>query len=459
MAKFAIKKNKTILVSLFAVIVLTQILIMNFVELSYDEAYYWVYSQFLDFGYYDHPPMVAISIFLGTKIFGTTEFGVRLFSLIYFIGTITYLFKIIRPKSVESMIVLGAMPLVFLNSLVAIPDAPLMFFSAMFFYQLKRYIENETFKNSIFLALSIVLMFYSKYHGLLIVLLSVLAYPKFVKKWSFWMIVSIVIALYLPHVYWQYKHDFISLEFHLFKRVEKHFDIANIFNYVGSQIILMGTGLVFIHWKAYRKIESDPFRKIMKYNSYYFLLFLFFMSFRNQIEANWTISCSLAFIIYIYPFYEKNEKKVLKYASINFFIMSSLIMFLLMVTQFKSDEKYGRLNEILGWKEGITDSIKDKCSGYKIVGDNYQITSKFSFYTKKIIPALHLGSRDSHFSILNLEKEIKANEEICYLTSKNLTNAVKIDTNYKDPIFILVPTTLEKLAERYGTTYEEIIRK
>ena len=29
-------------------------------ELFDDEAYYWVYSKFLDWGYFDHPPMVAV---------------------------------------------------------------------------------------------------------------------------------------------------------------------------------------------------------------------------------------------------------------------------------------------------------------------------------------------------------------------------------------------------------------
>ena len=31
-------------------------------ELFDDEAYYWVYSKFLDWGYFDHPPMVALLI-------------------------------------------------------------------------------------------------------------------------------------------------------------------------------------------------------------------------------------------------------------------------------------------------------------------------------------------------------------------------------------------------------------
>ena len=48
-------------------------------ELSYDESYYWMYSQFMDWGYFDHPPMVALFIKMGTYIFGNTALGVRFF--------------------------------------------------------------------------------------------------------------------------------------------------------------------------------------------------------------------------------------------------------------------------------------------------------------------------------------------------------------------------------------------
>src|SRR5215468_10320023 len=48
--------------------------------LTFDEAYYWVWSKHLAGGYFDHPPMVAILIRLGTLIAGDTELGVRIIS-------------------------------------------------------------------------------------------------------------------------------------------------------------------------------------------------------------------------------------------------------------------------------------------------------------------------------------------------------------------------------------------
>ena len=47
------------------------------VPLMHQEAYYWMYAQHPSLSYYDHPPMVAWVIGFGTKIFGNTEWGVR----------------------------------------------------------------------------------------------------------------------------------------------------------------------------------------------------------------------------------------------------------------------------------------------------------------------------------------------------------------------------------------------
>ncbi|WP_028582464.1 glycosyltransferase family 39 protein [Desulfogranum japonicum] len=50
--------------------------------LAPDETNYWQWSRYLDLGYHDHPPMIAWTIWLSTKLFGHTAFGVRLPTLI-----------------------------------------------------------------------------------------------------------------------------------------------------------------------------------------------------------------------------------------------------------------------------------------------------------------------------------------------------------------------------------------
>ena len=47
-------------------------------ELANDEAYYHIFAQNLAWGYFDHPPMTALLVWLGEHIFGG-ELGVRFF--------------------------------------------------------------------------------------------------------------------------------------------------------------------------------------------------------------------------------------------------------------------------------------------------------------------------------------------------------------------------------------------
>lgn len=56
------------------------------IGLGPEEAQYWLWSRFLDWGYYSKPPGIAGEIFLGTQIFGNTELGVRAGALV--LGTL-----------------------------------------------------------------------------------------------------------------------------------------------------------------------------------------------------------------------------------------------------------------------------------------------------------------------------------------------------------------------------------
>ena len=56
-------------------LLLLRLVAAAYTPLTFDEAYYWTWSKHLAGGYYDHPPMVAVVIRLGTLIGGDTELG------------------------------------------------------------------------------------------------------------------------------------------------------------------------------------------------------------------------------------------------------------------------------------------------------------------------------------------------------------------------------------------------
>ncbi len=423
----------------------------GFVELSYDEAYYWIYSQFLSFGYFDHPPMVAVFIKLGTLFFNN-EFGVRLFFNIASVVTLYTLWTMTNKKRpFVFMMLCCALPLIQSAGFLALPDTPLLLFSVLFIKQTYRYLEKDSFANSMLLALSIALMFYSKYHGLLIVLLTVAAIPKVIKRKSFWMVVLTTVVLYMPHMYWQYLNDFISFKFHLTGRDEKHFEIANILNYLTSQVGLFGIFIFFTFLFHIKKFNlKDEHQRILLFNVCGFLGLLFFISFRNQIEANWTVSACACFILLMHTLFDKMNSSLRKVAilsALSIVIILSLRVIILLPDSFYKEEQIGRLNEIKFWKKRI-ERIEAVTKGYPLVAETYQYGAKVSFEMKKIIPVRHFRGRDSHYSILNLTEDMNKTEPIFYMTPKKQVNAIKIETGYKDPIYI-IETTLEELEQRY----------
>ena len=77
-------------VTLFRLWFITQLQIIP------DEAYYWLWSKNLALSYRDKGPLVAWTIALGTKLFGDTSFGIRVFAVLLGSGTSWLIFSLAR---------------------------------------------------------------------------------------------------------------------------------------------------------------------------------------------------------------------------------------------------------------------------------------------------------------------------------------------------------------------------
>lgn len=98
------------------------------------EAYYWLYAQHPALSYFDHPPMVAWLIWIGTNLFGDGSFGIRLGTWFCGTGTTWLCMRLLaafglgdRAQCLGGALTV-AMPILTMTHFLANPDAPLVFF-------------------------------------------------------------------------------------------------------------------------------------------------------------------------------------------------------------------------------------------------------------------------------------------------------------------------------------------
>ena len=131
-----VKKYKWYIIAWF----LLNIFQATFTNLHYDEAYYWIYSKILSWGYFDHPPMVSITTKLGDLI-SHSSLGIRTISIL--MGTIVLIgiLKLIDNKKnkINPFFFIISFPLIssHIAGFLTLPDASLCFFLYYFYLLIK----------------------------------------------------------------------------------------------------------------------------------------------------------------------------------------------------------------------------------------------------------------------------------------------------------------------------------
>ncbi len=126
-----------------AYLLVLKLVFMGLVNVMPEEAYYWNYAQHLDFGYLDHPPMVAWLIWLSTSLLGDSEFSVRVPAFIAWLIAAVFMFRLTvnlcnRPAAFRSVLLFAVLPIYFGAGFFITPDAPLYAAWAASLYYLER---------------------------------------------------------------------------------------------------------------------------------------------------------------------------------------------------------------------------------------------------------------------------------------------------------------------------------
>jgi len=394
------------------VLFLFQIIISSGYELAHDEAYYWLFSQHLDWGYFDHPPFVAL-IIKALSFLPKSELSVRMGFIICQFGALIILL-LLTSFNFTSLLLFFSFPLASFSGLFALPDTPLLFFSSLYIFQLKKYLENSSNKNSAFLGCIIACMIYAKYHGILLVFFTIIALPKLFLRRTFYQTAFLSILCLIPHFWWQYQNGFPTFQYQLFERPSATFSFLRSLNYLVSEVFLAGLFMGPIVWYIVFKFKSrSDFERSLKFISFGTIIFFLVSSINKKMEANWSVFLTLPLIYLVCLSQVSNTKLFRKILWISFItVFSSRILLIL------PPESVGikRLKEFHGWKN-FSFEIKKRCEEGSILANNYQMASKISFYLDQEIHALNYRSRMNQFDIWRFDLK-EPTKDVCYITDK-----------------------------------------
>src|SRR6516162_2409565 len=190
--------------------------------LTFDEAYYWMWSKHLAFGYYDHPPMVALVIRAGTLIGGDTELGVRLFSILLALPMSFVIYRTAailfggRRLAANATILFNVTLMVAVGTLIVTPDSPLLVAASFVLFFLAKVLETGRGAWWLAVGAAVGCALLSKYTALLFgpaILIWLVAVPK-QRRWliSPWPYLGglVAVALFAPVILWNAEHQWVS---------------------------------------------------------------------------------------------------------------------------------------------------------------------------------------------------------------------------------------------------------
>ncbi len=414
----------------------------RYTELLDDEAYYWVYSKFLDWGYFDHPPMVALLIKMGYSVFHN-ELGVRLFFLLLNVLSLLLIERLVEQKGSFLFYAIAlSLAVLQLTGFVAVPDTPLIFFTALFFLSYRRFLRQSSFGNTFLLGVVVAALLYSKYHAVLIVFFVLLSNLNLFRRYQTYLAGVVALLFFIPHLLWQYQHDWISFRYHLFESNVNPYKLSFTLEYIGGQVLLAGplAGIILLP-AAFLYRSRDIFEKGLKFTLAGIYLFFLLSSFRGKVEGNWTSPAIVPLIVLSHNFLAARptwRKWLLRLLPVTMIlVLFARIVMIVDILPLKGiKERYH------GWKDW-PQVMEEKTDGLPIVFENsYQRASKYWFYTGQVSYSL------------NFYRERRNNYNFWPIEDSLLGKPVYIlDIHNPDSFQTRMPITLGTLNYKYDSAF------
>ena len=282
--------------------------------ITFDEAYYWMWSKHLAGGYYDHPPMVAVVIRLGTMIAGDTELGVRLVSILLALPmswavyrTASILFGGQRVAATAA-ILLNITLMAAVGTMIVTPDAPLLVASSFVLFYLAKVLETGRGAWWLAVGAAVGAALLSKYTALFFgpaILIWLAAIPK-LRRWliSPWPYLGAIVtlAMFAPVILWNRDHHWVSFIKQIGRVRMEDFRPAFIGELIPTQIAF-ATPLVFIlgamglYALLKRNAGASAARLLINATFWTIVAYFVWHSLHARVEANWFAPVYPAFAI------------------------------------------------------------------------------------------------------------------------------------------------------------------
>lgn len=373
-----------------------------FTELAHDEAYYWVYARWLDIGYYDHPPMIALMIRVGGWLM-SAEGGVRLLTVLFSTLSVPLLYELCGRRNFTLFALMFCACTVFqVYGFIAVPDSPLLFFTVLFFLAYREYKKKDSIPNVLFVAAAVACLLYSKYHGLLVIFFTVISDLSLFRRRSFYFIFALTILFYAPHILWQVQHDYPSYQYHILNKSQTYYNPVDSVEFIGAILFVAGPLIavpMIIAFSKHRR--KDSLLRALKFTFWGFAVFFFLSTFNSAIEANWMAASVVPLFIVAHDYLVTAEKLQLW---IRRLAVVSLVLFAFIRINLMTDIVPAAgskvMPEFYGWNEWAQ-ALKEHAGGCPVVIMNsYQRASKYSFYTDSDALSLNnMAYRSNQFDI------------------------------------------------------------
>jgi hypothetical protein len=380
--------------------------------LTFDEAYYWTWSKHLAGGYYDHPPMVAVVIRLGTMLAGDTELGVRLVSILLALPMSWAVYRSAeilfggRRVAATAAILLNVTLMAAVGTMIVTPDAPLLVAASFVLFFLAKVLETGQGAWWLAVGVAVGAALVSKYTAMFFgpaILIWLAAVPK-LRRWfaSPWPYLGglVAFAIFAPVILWNADHHWVSFIKQLGRARIEDFRPAFIGELIPTQIafatpLVWMLGSMGLYALFRRNSGALAARVLVSATFWTIVLYFVWHSLHARVEANWFAPVYPAFAIaaavaaHVTPWDARGRRLAdfcLRWAA-----PSGVLMFVLLIVQANTGVLSGYRRDAtvrsvgVGWRElaGEIEAVRARVGAACVLAPDYGTTGWLTFYLPK----------------------------------------------------------------------------